>query len=108
MLVDEWLNDMYIVKDVNPQGELVRISETGKYEDFILKCKERLCTAAQLEIMLLTKETLLKYKKSLEASKSPLAEDIKKYSNGARCTFPDFDCSSDCKFKEGKRLVRKI
>lgn len=108
VLVDEWLNDMYIVKDVNPQGELVRISETGKYEDFILKCKERLCTAAQLEIMLLTKETLLKYKKSLEASKSPLAEDIKKYSNGARCTFPDFDCSSDCKFKEGKRLVRKI
>lgn len=108
VLVDEWISDMQIVKDVNPQGELVKISEIGKYENFILKCKERLCTAAQLEIMLQTKETLLKYKKALEKSNSPLAKDIEKYSHGARCTFPDFDCSSDCKFVEGKRLNRKI
>lgn len=107
-LVDEWLGDMQTVKNINPQGELVRISEIGKYDDFILKCKERLCSAAQLEIMLQTKETLLKYKKALEASNSPLAKDIEKYSHGARCTFPDFNCSSDCKFKEGKILVRKI
>lgn len=108
MLVDEWLGDMQIVRGVNPQGELVKISEVGKYEDFILKCKERLCSAAQLEIMLQTRETLLKYKKALEESKSPLAKDIEKYSHGARCTFPDFNCSSDCKFSEGKTLVRKI
>ena len=108
MLVDEWLADMQIVKDVNPQGELVKISEMGKYTDFILKCKERLCSGVQLEIMLQTKETLLKYKKALEESNSPLAQDIEKYSHGARCTFPDFDCSSDCKFKEGKTLTRKI
>lgn len=107
-LVAEWLSDMQIVKDVNPQGELVKISEMGKYEDFILKCKERLCTAAQLEIMLQTKETLLKYKKALEESNNPLAKDIKKYSHGARCTFPDFNCSSDCQFNEGKTLIRKI
>ncbi len=108
MLVDEWLGDMQIVKDVTPQGELVKISEVGKYEDFILKCKERLCSAAQLEIMLQTRETLLKYKRALEESNSPLAVDIERYSHGARCTFPDFDCSSDCKFKEGKTLTRKI
>lgn len=108
MLVDEWLGDMQIVRGVNPQGELVKISEVGKYEDFILKCKERLCTAAQLEIMLQTRETLLKYKKALEESNSPLALDIEKYSYGARCTFPDFTCSSDCGFKEGKVLSRKI
>ena len=107
-LVDEWLGDMQIVRGVNPQGELVKISEVGKYEDFILKCKERLCSAAQLEIMLQTRETLLKYKKALEKSGSPLAKDIEKYSHGARCTFPDFNCSSDCKFSEGKTLVRKI
>lgn len=107
-LVDEWLQDMQIVKDVNPQGELVLISERGIYETFILKCKERLCTAAQLEIMLQTRETLLKYKKALEESNSPLAKDIEKYSHGARCTFPDFNCSSDCKFNEGKTLIRKI
>jgi hypothetical protein len=55
-----------------------------------------------------TRETLLKYKKALENSKSHLALDIEKYSHGARCTFPDFNCSSDCKFKEGKTLERKI
>ncbi len=108
MLVDEWLSDMQIVKKVNPQGEIVRISEVGKYEDFILKCKERLCSNAQLETMLQTRETLLKYKKALQKSHSPLAQDIEKYSHGARCTFPDFDCSADCKFKEGKTLTRKI
>ena len=108
MLVDEWLGDMKIVSGVTPQGELVKISEIGKYEDFILKCKERLCSAAQLEIMLQTRDTLLKYKKALEEANNPLAKDIEKYSHGARCTFPDFDCTSDCKFKEGKILVRKI
>ena len=108
MLVDEWLGDMQIVRGVNPQGELVKISEVGKYEDFILKCKERLCSGAQLEIAEQTRETLLRYKKTLEESGSPLAQDIQKYSHGARCTFPDFDCTSDCKFTEGKKLVRRI
>lgn len=107
-LVTEWLGDMNIVKDVTPQGELVKINEVGKYEDFILKCKERLCSAAQLEIMQQTKETLLKYKKALEVANNPLANDIIKYTHGARCTFPDFNCSSDCKFKDGKTLIRKI
>jgi hypothetical protein len=108
MLVDEWLSDMQIVKDINPQGELIKISEIGKYENFILKCKERLCSDAQLEIMLQTKETLLKYKEALEKSNSPLAEDIKEHSHGARCTFPDFECKSDCKFAKGKILDRII
>ena len=55
-----------------------------------------------------TRETLLKYKSALEEQGHPLASDIQKYSHGARCTFPDFDCKSDCKFPEGKRLIRKI
>ena len=107
-LVDEWLCDIKKVRDVTPQGELVLISEVGKYEDFILKCKERLCTGAQLEIMLQTRQTLLKYKKALEDANSPLAKNIEKYSHGARCTFKDFKCSMDCKFSEGKTLTRKI
>lgn len=108
ILVYEWLNDMHLVGEVIPQGELVYINEIGKYDDFILKCKERLCTASQLEIMKQTRETLLKYKKYLEDSNNPLAGDIEKYCHGARCTFPDFSCSEDCKFSEGKRLIRKI
>lgn len=107
---DEWLKDIKKVSSLNviPQGELILINECGKYEDFILKCKERLCTCAQLEIMLKTKEILNKYKEELEKGNNPLKDDIVKYSHGARCTFPDFDCNSDCKFKEGKILIRKI
>ena len=107
-LVIEWLSDIQMVKNITPQGELILISESGKYEDFILKCKERLCSSAQLEIMEQTKETLLKYQASLEKRNSSLANDIKKYNHGARCTFPDFKCNSDCKFQEGKKLIRKI
>lgn len=108
LLVKEWLTDMNIVGELTPQGELVNINEIGKYEDFILKCKERLCSAAQLEIMRQTRETLIKYKNYLESHNNPLADDIIKYTHGARCTFPDFTCTEDCKFQEGKRLVRKI
>lgn len=107
-LVDEWIHDMNLVKDFYPQGQLVRINEIGKYEDFILKCKERLCSSAQLEIMRQTKDTLSKYKNGLIETNSELAKDIESYSHGARCTFIDFDCPSSCKFKEGITLTRKI
>ena len=107
-LVNEWIKDIESVGDIHPQGELVLISECGKYEDFILKCKERLCSAAQLEIAQQTKETLMKYKAFLEDSGDKRALDIVKYTRGARCTFPDFDCTADCKFKEGKTLEREI
>lgn len=108
LLVDEWLSDMEKVKDLSPQGELVRISEVGKYGDFILKAKERLCTYAQLEIMQQTKKTLEQYKQSLKEKKHPLYQDIRGYDKGARCTFPDYGCNSECNFSEGIRLVRKI
>lgn len=108
LLVDEWLNDISSVAYANPQGELVSINECGTYDKFILKTKERLCSAAQQEIMAQTKFTLLKYKKALKESNHPLASDITLYSKGARCTFPDYNCANDCKFAEGKKLLRKI
>lgn len=108
LLANEWLDDISSVAYANPQGELVSINESGTYDKFILKAKERLCSAAQLEIMMQTRDTLLKYKKSLEKANHPLANDIKQYARGARCTFPDYDCAVDCRFPEGKTLVRKI
>ena len=108
MLKDEWLEDLDKVKNLVPSGEKVLINETGTYENFILKLKERLCSEAQLEIMLQTKETLNKYKQFLEQNNNPLKEDIVNYTHGARCTFPDYKCSKDCQNKEGKRLIRKI
>jgi len=108
ILVKEWLNDCEEVRNIYPQGMLLDICENGTYEDFILKCKERLCSAAQLEIMMQTRDTLLKYKEELEKTDHPLKDDIKDYSNGARCTFSDYTCPTPCGFKEGITLTRKI
>ena len=76
--------------------------------DSILKLKERICTNAQLEICNQSRDTLMKYKDALEKSGHPLAEDIKNYTKGARCTFKDFKCTADCGFAEGKTLKRLI
>ena len=100
-LTSEWYDDMFSIKNVNPQGQLIRIHEFGTYDNFILKCKERLCSAAQLEICDKTRETLLNHEHRL-------AGDIEKYTKGARCTFPDFECTSPCHFAEGVKLTRKI
>ena len=107
-LKDEWLEDINKVGWVIPQGELILISEMGKYEDFILKCKERLCSAAQVEIMHQTRDTLARYKKYLEDHNNALASDIVKYSHGPRCTFPDYVCPSDCKLGPVKKLDRRV
>lgn len=107
-LAQEWLEDISSIGHVYPQGELVLINEQGSYANFILKCKERLCSAAQLEINHQTKETLMEMKKFLENTNHPLKDDVSKYTKGARCTFPDFECNDDCFFKEGKTLQRRV
>lgn len=108
ILTEEWINDIASLKDINPQGEIVRIHETGTYEAAILKWKERLCSAAQQEIMAHERDFALKYQRNLIESNHPLQYDIVNYTKGARCTFSDFECPRDCGFKEGKTLKRKI
>ena len=54
----EWLHDISELGDNYPQGMLVQVNERGTVENFILKCTERLCGAAQLEIMQQTRITL--------------------------------------------------
>ena len=58
--------------------------------------------------MLQTKQTLTKYTQALQEQNHPLKDEIIAYAHGARCTFPDYTCISDCKFCEGKTLTRKI
>ena len=107
-LVKEWNNDMESVSELYPQGMLFKIKESGNYESFILKCKERLCTFAQLEINNVSKDLINKYANELEKKDHPLKNDIKNYLKGARCTFPCYKCSSPCNFPEGIKLIRKI
>jgi hypothetical protein len=54
---EEWLNDLKSISYLVPQATQVLIIETGHISDFVLKCEERLCKRAQLEVMKQTKAT---------------------------------------------------
>lgn len=106
-LEEEWLKDISSLEDHYPQGMLINVNERGTVENFVLKCTERLCGAAQLEIMEQTKVTMNKY---LEAVKeNPVIEAyLLPYSKGARCTFPGWKCNSSCIFGGKGAMTRKI
>ena len=106
-LEEEWLKDISSLEDHYPQGMLINVNERGTVENFVLKCTERLCGAAQLEIMEQTKVTMNKY---LEAVKeNPVIEAyLLPYSKGARCTFPGWKCNSPCIFGGKGAMTRKI
>lgn len=106
-LEEEWLKDISSLEDYYPQGMLVKVNERGTVENFALKCTERLCGAAQLEIMEQTKATMNKY---IEAVKdNPVIQDyLLIYSKGARCTFPGWKCNSPCIFGGKVAMTRKI
>ncbi len=112
-LTAEWLRDMNYIRSLNliPQGTLVNVNETGKYEDFILKIQERLCTCAQLEICNISKVTLEKYIQTLKSMKDDrlktVLTDLEKFNKGARC-LSGYHCTNPCRFPEGVQLTRKI
>ena len=106
-LEEQWIKDISSLEQYYPQGMLVKVNERGTAENFILKCTERLCGAAQLEIMEQTQETMNKY---LEAVKdnSAIYEYLLPYSKGARCTFPGWKCNAPCVFGAKNAMNRKI
>ncbi|MBQ4557863.1 MAG: FAD-dependent thymidylate synthase [Clostridia bacterium] len=107
-LVQEWLNDFEIVKDTYPQGMLVKVTEYGTLDNFILKMYERRCTCAQLEINEQVKETFDKYNKALHDNNHQRAKEMEQFSKGARCTFPNFECTAKCMFIDGVLEQRLI
>ena len=104
-LVEEWLTDMKKVAELTPQGELLHINERGDYENLILKAKERLCTAAQFEVMKNTKDTIEKIIKNTD--NEFVKKDLEQINCGARCV-SGFKCKTPCAFKEGIDLSRTI
>lgn len=107
-LAKEWTKDITSIAHVYPQGMLVSIRERGTYEKFILKCYERICGCAQLEIALQTKKTLDKYLEQTKETNHEVYEELKKCSNGARCTFPYFKCNKRCVWGAKEALTRKV
>ena len=104
-LVEEWLRDMKQVAHLHPQGELILINERGDYENLILKAKERLCTAAQLEVMQNTKQTIEKIIKNTD--NDVVRKDLEAINKGSRC-LSGFNCATPCAFKEGILCSRDI
>lgn len=105
-LKEEWVNDFTDLlssteNDVY-QGEYISVTESGHFEDFILKCKERLCSRAQLEICKQTAETLKKFIENgdnltglygIELQDWFFFDDV--YN---RCKTHSFTCKEGCKF----------
>lgn len=107
-LEEEWIKDISSLKDCFPQGMLLKINERGTVENFVLKCTERICGAAQLEIMEQTIETMNKYLEATRNTNKDVYEYLLPYSKGARCTFPEWKCTSPCVFGGAGAVKRKV
>ncbi len=105
-LEEKWIKDISSLEEFFPQGMLIKINERGTIENFVLKCMERLCGAAQLEIMEQTQKTMSKYLEAVK-DKPELYNYLLPYSKGARCTFPGWKCNSLCIFG-GKNAMNRI
>lgn len=100
--VEEWVKDLTHIDGTYPQAQIIKIYESGTYDKFLLKCYERMCGCAQLEIMKQTRRTLTSY----HESRPDLIPSNFMY--GARCTFPDFKCTSRCIWSAKNALYRNI
>ena len=102
----EWLDDIFSVEDVFPQGMLIAVVETGEISDFISKCYERCCGRAQLEIQEVTNSNLDNFR---EYGTDAALKIIEKYigEGSAACTFPCHKCTEGCKFgaKQRERYI---
>jgi thymidylate synthase ThyX len=123
-LTAEWLQDIASVAECIPQGALVRITEQGIFEDFALKCKERLCGRTQLETVQCTVASLNKFlqhedqlwegnRQLLNSMTSVTASEDTNFPTGykapcARCKFTDFTCNEGCRWGSKEALTRLI
>ena len=111
-LEKEWQKDIESVGEIYPQGTLVSVTEQGLFEDFALKCRERLCGRAQLEIMEKTTELLSRFVAHQEhlsmANRNRLAGMLRGDRPCARCGYSDFVCTEGCTWGLKEALNRKI
>lgn len=108
----EWLEDIESVGEVYPQGMLVSVTEQGLFEDFVVKCKERMCGRAQLEIMDVTGQLVKRFvaeKENLSRrNRERLAQITREEMPCARCAYPDYQCREGCTWGSREALTRLI
>lgn len=102
---EEYLSDMLLVAENYPQGMMVAINERGTPENFILKCNERLCGAAQWEICMQTKAILEEYHAK---TKGPVSDMLSKYLGKTKCQFGNYTCKRPCPLGSAQAFTRKV
>lgn len=117
-LEKEWIVDMMKVK--YPQGQMITVIEQATIEDFVLKCKERLCSRAQYEISKQTENLLLKFadlgEKNLCNYNLKLINSLCNYVEtktfpykalAPRCAIKGYKCNEPCS-RGCYGLIRKV
>lgn len=108
----EWLADIESIGEVYPQGMLVSVTEQGLFEDFVLKCKERMCGRAQLEIMQVSEKLIGRFVQNQDklsmANKRRLLQITEEDKPCARCGYADFTCQESCTWGKKEALTRLI
>lgn len=99
-LKEEWINDMKSVKDVFPQGQLVKVNRCSSVRN-ILKfvSQERACDRAQLEIQRVYTNDIIPdiYNALKENNYDDLSEKVSPYVKKMRCQYPNYHCVAPCK-----------
>lgn len=108
----EWLVDIESVGEVYPQGMLVSVTEQGLFEDFALKCKERMCGRAQLEIMQVSELLVDRFIQNKDKLSGANRKRLEQMTEGgkpcARCGYADFVCQEGCTWGKKGALERLI
>lgn len=98
-LTDMWLNDMFKLQNVYPQGQIILANANGSLKNLINYIgKERACEHAQLE----TQNTFMNdflpdcYEGLVENNQTELADIVKPYVKKLRCAYPDYNCPKGC------------
>ncbi len=107
-LIAEYKADMEKLKDRFPQGMLIHINERSVIENFGLKCRERLCGAAQREICLQTRENLDKLVAGeIENDYAEAAHELMWYQDKTKCQM-GYKCNRPCPLGASKAFTRQI
>ncbi len=104
----EYLADMEKLKDRFPQGMLIHINERGIIENYGLKCRERLCGAAQREICMQTKENLdTLIAGEIESDHPEAVIDLMWYGDKTKCQM-GYKCNRPCPLGAKEAFTRQI
>ena len=86
---------------INEQGSLKKLIDS--------KAWQRNCSRAQLEIMQRTFNLLKKYERAMiEQDDISAAKEIRQYTRGMRCTYPNAVCKEPCDLSQNMKINRKI